>query len=226
MEHIAIEARLRGATVTKGERKRLRRAGQIPAAVFGKGMDAVLVTVEARDLAKVLGSDAGTNTLIDLSLGTQRHLVKLTEVDIDPITRTFQHVGLHKIQANEQQKAVVSVEIIGEPEAVRLGDGLLEQGTLAIEVRSLPDSLPAHLSLDVSALTIGDALHASDVPLPAGVELVSPPDTGIVSLRVARELPSDDLGRDADAEADSNTQATAPNETVAAGGSSEAKPAS
>ncbi|MBC8103424.1 MAG: 50S ribosomal protein L25 [Cytophagales bacterium] len=191
MEHIAIEAKPRHADASKGERKRLRRAGHIPGAVFGKGIEGVLVTVEARDVAKVLASDAGANTLIDLSLGGDRHLVKLTEVEINPLTRDFQHVGLHKIQANEAQKATVPVELTGEPESVRLNEGLLDQAHLTIEVKALPERMVANLFLDVSEMQIGDVKYASDVELPSGIELVSALDTVIVSVKVARELVTD-----------------------------------
>jgi large subunit ribosomal protein L25 len=191
MEHIAIEARTRQANTSKGERNRLRRAGHIPAAVFGKGIDGVLVTIEAKDVAKVLASDAGANTLIDLSLDGARHLVKLAEVEINPLTRNFQHVGLHKISATEPQKATVPVELIGEPEAARLNEGILDQANFTIDVKALPERLATHITLDISEMQIGDVKHASDIALPAGNELLSPEDTVIVSLKVARELVTD-----------------------------------
>jgi large subunit ribosomal protein L25 len=184
MEHIAIEARRRDAAVTKAERKRLRRAGHIPAAVFGKGIEPVLVTVEAKELAKVLQSDAGTNTLIDLSLEGARHLVKLTQVDLDPIARTFLHVGLHKIAANEASKATIPVEIVGEPEEVRTGVAMLEPGASSVDVRCLPEDLVASLTLDVSGMKIGDVRYVSDLSVPPRMEVLSAPDTALVSLHV------------------------------------------
>lgn len=188
MEHIAIEARPRLANTSKGERNRLRRAGHIPAAVFGKGMEGVLVTVEARDVAKVLASDAGANTLIDLSVDGARHLVKLADVDINPITRNFEHIGLHKISANEPQKATVTVELLGEPESVRLNEAILDQAHFTIDVKALPERLATHITLDVSEMQIGDVKHASDIALPSGNELLSAEDTVIVSVKVAREM--------------------------------------
>lgn len=187
MEHIAIEARPRGGTATKGERKRMRREGHIPAAVFGKGIDPVLVTVEARDLAKVLRSEAGQNTLIDLSLGSDRHLVKLTDVELDPIERTFLHVGLHKIAANETTKASIPVEVVGEPEEVRLGIAMLESSAAAVDVKCLPEDLVATLMLDVSDMKIGDVRYVSDLSVPRRIEILSSPDTALVSLHT---LPS------------------------------------
>ena len=184
MEHIAIEARPRDGRATKGELKRQRRMGHIPAAIFGRGTEPALVTVEARELARVLNSDAGKNTLIDLSFGGRRHLVKLAEVDMDPITRVFLHVGLHTIAANEQTKATVPVEIVGEPEEVRTGVALLEVGTQSVEVTSLPEDLVASLTLDVSNMHIGDVLHVSDLKVPERIEVLTAQDAPLVSLHV------------------------------------------
>jgi len=183
MEHIAIEARPRPGNVTKGERNRLRRLGHIPGAVFGKGMDPVMVTVEARDLVRVLHAATGVNTLIDLTVEGGRHLVRLTEVEIDPVHRTLLHVGLHKIAANEAQKATVPIEIVGEPEDVRAGLSLLETGLSQVDVRCLPGDVPSSLTLDVSEMQTGDTRHAADLTLPPRVELLSPADTSIVSVR-------------------------------------------
>ncbi|MES2461236.1 MAG: 50S ribosomal protein L25 [Armatimonadota bacterium] len=188
MEHIAIEAKARQANASKGERNRLRRAGHIPAAVFGKGLENVLVTVEAKDVAKVLASDAGANTLIDLSVEGARHLVKLAEVEIDPLSRNFTHIGLHKILASEPQKATVPVELIGEPEAVKLNDAIVDQAHFTVDIKALPERLATHITLDISEMVIGDVKHASDIELPAGNELLSPSDMVILSVKMARVM--------------------------------------
>lgn len=187
MEHIAIEVKPRSATNSKGERKRLRRAGHIPAAVYGKGIAPTLVSIEARDVSKVMASAAGTNTLIDLTLSGQRHLVTLSELEIEPIGRTLLHVGLHKIAQNVVMKASVPVELIGEPEAVRLGDGRLEtNGNVTVDVKALPEQMPTSLSLDISDMQIGDVQYVSALDLPQGVELVTDTEQPLVSVRVAK----------------------------------------
>ena len=199
MEHIAIEAQPRAAHVSKGVRKQLRRAGHIPAAVFGRGVGTTLVTVEAKDIARVLASNAGQNTLIDLSVGGARHLAKLTEVEIDPISRVLNHVGLHTIQASESQKATVPIELVGEPEAIHMGTGVLESGTLTLDVKALPEKLAPSITVDVSRLNIGDVLYASDVTMPDGHELLTSPDIAIASLHVARQIVSEtELDREED----------------------------
>lgn len=188
MLHIAIEARPRAAGQTKGDRKRMRREGHVLGSVYGKGMDSIPVTVEARDLVRVLSAESGVNTLIDLSLGGKRHLVRLADMDHDPITRSLRHVGLHTIVANEAQKATVPVEIVGEPAAVTSGDGVLELSAQVIDIKALPENMVSSLLLDVSEMQIDDSKHASDLPLPKGFELVSAPDTLLAALRTKRDL--------------------------------------
>lgn len=202
MLHIALEARPRPTTMTKGEQKRLRRLGRIPAAIYGKGMEAVLVTVEARDLARVLSSEAGTNTLVDLTLDGERHLVKMTDVDMDPIARTFRHVGLHKLVGNEMSKATVPIEIVGVPAEVATGDAVLETSMATVDVKGLPENLTSSFILDVSEMKIGDVKHISDVPLPEGFELLSAGDIAVVLVRAAMAAQPEDEAPAAAAEAE------------------------
>ncbi len=109
-------------------------------------------------------------------------------MDLDPIARTFLHVGLHKIAANEASKATIPVEVVGEPEEVRTGLALLEPGASSVEVKYLPEDLVAALTLDVSDLRIGDVRYVSDLPVPPRMEILSAPDTALVSLHVKAAL--------------------------------------
>lgn len=186
MQHIAVRASLRPEGGTKADLKRRRRQGQIPANLFGRGADTRQLLVSASDLIKVMQAEGGVNTLIDLALDAERHLVQLTNVEMDPITRTFRHVGLHKISANEPTTASVPVELVGEPEAVRHSLGVLEPGLTHVDVRSLPDQIPNAFLLDVSAMEIGDVKHVSDLTVPGSVEVLTQPDQALVSLHVSR----------------------------------------
>jgi len=187
MEHMTLEAKPRPENESKGAVKRRRREGQIPANLFGRGMETRLVVLEARDLVRVLQSDAGVNTLIDLNIEGQRHLVKLTNVEMEPVTRTFRHIGLHKLATGETTKATIPIELIGEPDTVSTGVAVLEPNLNAVEVRCLPEKLIASLPLDVSDMQIGDVKHVSDLSFPEGVEVLTQTDLPIVSLHVSRQ---------------------------------------
>jgi large subunit ribosomal protein L25 len=193
MEHIAVTVQPRSERLTKGERKHMRRIGRIPASLYGRGMESQSVLISLQDIARVLSSAAGANTLLDLTIPDSkgRHLVRLTQVEFEPISRRVMHVALHKIQANEPQKSSLPVEMEGEPEPLRLHEGILEVNATHIDVRSLPERTPVNVTVDVSGMAIGDVIYASDIKLPDGVELLSLPETPIVSVRIARDLTAD-----------------------------------
>ena len=206
MEHIAVTARPRATRNTKGEQRQMRLQGHIPAAIYGKGIDAILLTVEAKDVARVLNSEAGVNTLIDLTLDGGRHLVKIDQVDMDPIARTLRHISLHKIARNETTKATIPIELIGTPEDVAAGTAILEPGAVHVDVKCLPEDLVAALTMDVSEMKIGDVRHVSDLQVPRGIEILAPPETSIASVHVAR-APLEDVQETIDAESAEASQA-------------------
>jgi len=186
MQHIAIEVTPRPERLTKGERKQLRKDGNILATVYGKGQESVPVTVKASDLARVFRAETGINTLIDLPLNGKRHVVKMEHVEQDPITHHILHVGLHEIQANEPQKATIAVEIVGEPDAVHTKEGVLELNATTVEVKCLPEQAVTSVVLDVSDMTINDVRRAGDLKLPGGFELLTDPDMMLASLHVLK----------------------------------------
>ena len=186
MEHIAVTARPRPTQVTKGQQRQMRLQGHIPAAIYGKGIDAILLTVEAKDVARVLSSEAGVNTLIDLTLDGGRHLVRIDQVDMDPIARTLRHVSLHKIAGDEMSKATIPIELVGTPEDVATGTAIVEPGATSIDVRCKPDDMVASIQVDISDMKVGDVRHLSDVSLPRGFELITAPETSVASVHVAR----------------------------------------
>jgi ribosomal protein L25, Ctc-form len=186
MEHIAIEVQPRAHHNTKSERKTMRRVGQIPGSLYGKGIDPEPVVIGAKDIARILTSETGTNTLVDLTLEGKKHLVRLTNLEVDPISKALQHVGLQKISARDPQKATIALELEGEPEPVRLNEALLEFSTTSIDIRALPEQLVASLTVDVSGMQVGDVIYASDLKLPNGFELLTSPEAAIVSVKMAK----------------------------------------
>src|SRR5690348_755780 len=124
METIMIEANRREKR-TKGEVKKMRRQGRVLGAVFGRGIQPYLVDVPVRQLVKVLASDTGMNTMIDLTVDGKKSSVMISELDRDPITRGFLHVGFHQINRSEKIHAHVPIRLTGEPEPVRIKEGVL-----------------------------------------------------------------------------------------------------
>lgn len=185
MQTIAIEAKRR-EKAAKGEVKRLRKRGIVPGAVFGRGVEPYLVVVSARNLVQVLSSESGMNTMIDLTIDGKKSSVMISELDRDPITRGFLHVGFHQINRSEKIHARIPIRLVGEPDAVRTREATLDQSLENLEVRALPGDLPPHIEIDVAGLSIGDVVRAADVPANEKLEILTPEDAPIASLHVAR----------------------------------------
>lgn len=164
---IDVSANLRTATGT-GAVNRLRKSGAIPAVVYGRGRDNVNVQVESRAFTKIINHSASDNILVNLQIGDGRQLALVQEVQHDHIKGGIIHVDFHAVNENEDIHAAVPVELVGEPAGQKFG-GLLELLVHALEVHCLPKDLPEKISVDVTHLKVGDAVHVSEVKLPEGV---------------------------------------------------------
>jgi large subunit ribosomal protein L25 len=163
--------------------RKLRREGFVPAVIYGAKYQPVNLQVPSRELDTLLGHAIGENILVDLEIGSDSgktsQLALIQEVQHEPVSGAVVHVDFHAIDMNEAIHANVVVEPSGEANGVRNFGGLLEQLTRTIEVECLPKDLPELISVDVTALNIGDAIHVRDVQLPAGVTARSDADLTI-----------------------------------------------
>jgi large subunit ribosomal protein L25 len=174
---IAAEPRsLRG----KNEARRLRAAGSAPAVVYGTGKDAVAVAVNPKEMVRILRSKTGHNTIFHLAIKDGENTpVMIVDWQRDPVKDTILHIDMKRIDLSVRLVVKVPVHTLGEPEGVKLQGGLHEVITREIEVECLPNEIPEALTIDVSKLTMGQAVRASDVVLPGSVRLVSPPEAVI-----------------------------------------------
>jgi large subunit ribosomal protein L25 len=152
--------------VGKGPTRRLRAQGMIPAAVYGEGGDAVAVAVSARDIANILRSGTGHNTIFKLALpnsNAEPDNVIIKEYQVDPVKGRLLHADLLRLSMTTLTHVNVSVETIGEPPGVKSEGGILELQLREIEVECLPGDIPQALTVDVSNLQIGDHVTVADL---------------------------------------------------------------
>jgi large subunit ribosomal protein L25 len=160
--------------------KSVRARGAVPAVIYGRKSAPANLEVSRRELEALLSHSVGENILVELQIedgakkSTQLSLIQ--EVQHHPIARNILHVDFQAVSASEEITADVSIEATGEADGVKNFGGLLEQSIRSIEVRCLPQNLPELLSVDVSALGIGGAIHIRDLQLPAGVTATGDPD--------------------------------------------------
>ena len=190
MERMSLEAKRRDGLGT-GQVRRLRQTGQIPAVVYGRGVEPTPIAVDARALRGVLHTQAGMNVLIDLAIsdgtaGGRTVMVKAVQRDIFR-KDTILHVDFHTIDLTQTVEAHVPLVFKGTAKGVVDEGGILEIQLRELLVECLPTQIPEHIDVDVSVLGIGDSLHVSDLTLPSEVKVVSEPEQVIATVVAPKE---------------------------------------
>jgi large subunit ribosomal protein L25 len=209
----------------KGPARRLRASGKVPATLYGRGIEAVALAVDARELAHTLSTDAGSNVLIDLKVGSDTHLTMARLLDRDPLRGTIKHVDFLRIARDVAIEVDVPVHFDGESQGVKEG-GVLEHHLWQLHVECLPGNVPERIHIDVSPMVIGDVVRVSDVKPPDGVTLLTGDDEIIVScvvpqvLKLEEEVPEEEVAAEGEEGAvpAEGEEGAAPTEGEAGGG--------
>lgn len=151
-----------------GAVKRLRNTGSTPAVVYGRKVAPLNVQVDTKTFTKILQGSASDNILVSLKLENGEQLALVQEVQHDHLKGGITHVDFHAIAMDEEIHAEVPVEVVGEAPGLKFG-GLVEAIHHTLEVRCLPKDLPEHISVDVSSLELGKAIHVGEIKFPEGV---------------------------------------------------------
>lgn len=158
-----------------------RRAGRIPAVVYGLAEDNQHVTVDARDLGRIFASDTGANTLITLTVDGAEQLVLARQIQRNPVRGGVTHVDFVRVRADEEIQAEVPLRLVGEAAGVVEG-GVLDQVLFSLTVVALPTAIPASFEVDITSLDIGGQLRVEVIASPAGVTVLQDPDTLVASI--------------------------------------------
>lgn len=154
----------------KGGLAALRRSGIIPAILYGKKRQPEKIQVACKNLEKAVATEAGINAIFDLTVdGKNEGVVRIREFQAHPLSRNFIHVDFQAVDLKEKIEVEVPIQIVGKAEGVKLG-GVLEQQRRALLLKCLVTNIPDTISVDVSALQIGQSIHADEIQLPEGVE--------------------------------------------------------
>jgi large subunit ribosomal protein L25 len=162
---VADVGRVKGSA----EARRLRTAGKVPGVLYGHGIDPQSLSVGSRELRAALTSDAGLNALISLDVGGERHLAMARQLQKHPVRRSIDHIDFVIVRRDEVVSAEVNIHLVGEALEVERADGLVEQQMFSLVVHAKPGDIPNAIEVDISELTIGEAIRVGDLTLPAGV---------------------------------------------------------
>lgn len=185
MDELLLTATSGRETGTRSSR-RLRREGQVPAVIYGLGVDPVLISVEWSALRKALTTEAGVNALLQIDVAGERQLSLIKEIQRHPVRRDVVHVDFIRVDPNAEIQVDVPVTLIGEAEKVTQESGMVDQTLFTLSIFSRPDSIPTELTVDISDMEIGGTLQVSDLTLPSGVRTEVEAEESIASALVTR----------------------------------------
>ncbi|HEX2599892.1 MAG TPA: 50S ribosomal protein L25 [Terriglobales bacterium] len=152
------------AAGNKNEARRVRRGGKIPAVVYGAGKNAVSVSVDPRQVSRILHSASGHNTIFDLAVDGERTKAMIVDWQYEPIKGSLLHIDLKRIAMDQKLTVMVPIVLKGEAVGVKQQGGILEQVTREVEIECLPSDIPSQIDADVSELVFGKVMRVSDLP--------------------------------------------------------------
>ena len=168
----------------KNEARRLRQAGRIPAVVYGgAGGGSIAVAVDPKALVRILHSDSGANTLINLTVGGEAPAkVLVKDYLLDPIRHSLLHADFYRVAMDKPITVTVPVVVRGEARGVKVQGGVLDFVMRQVDIECLPGDIPEHLDVDATELVIGDAVRLRDLAMTARWTPVTDPDVMLVHI--------------------------------------------
>jgi len=172
----------------KNDARRTRREGMVPVTLYGGGAETVAAVAPLRDLAAILRSEAGRNTIFTIEVeGVGESEVMFHDRQIDPVKGRLIHADLTRLVKGQKIEVTVPLHLIGEPIGVKEKQGVLEQVIREIDVRCEPRDIPDSLDVDVSNLDVHDTLHVSDIKVAEGIEILTDAELVIATVGIVRE---------------------------------------
>jgi large subunit ribosomal protein L25 len=171
--------------------KALRAGGRIPAVIYGRQAAPQNLEVSAKEMGDLIHHAVSENLLVDLAVkddARPKRLALVQEVQHHPLTGKVLHVDFHEVAENEKVTVLVPLEAIGEAEGVKTDGGTLEHVLFKLKVRGLPKDLPEQLTVDVSHLKIGQAIHLGEIKAPENTEIIGDKHISVISVTAPRTV--------------------------------------
>ena len=174
----------------KNDARRLRARGLVPLTIYGGGGESVSAAAPLRELAAILRTEAGHNSIFTLDIdGVGATEVMFLDRQIDPVRGRLVHADLRRLVRGQKVEVTVPLHLVGDPVGVTDGGGVLEQIAREVEIRCQPRNIPDAINVDVSHLGVHDVLHVSDIPADENIEILDAPETVIATVGIVREEP-------------------------------------
>jgi large subunit ribosomal protein L25 len=161
----------------------VRRAGRVPAILYGPGMDSVALTLEKKDLFSILKSETGENTLFVVSYNSKKKDTMIKELQINPVSDELLHVDLIQIAMDKVIRVAVPIVLVGEAVGVKTDGGFVDFSSREIEVECLPKEIPEQIEVDISELHLHQSVKVGELIAPEGTKITSEEDMVIVLIQ-------------------------------------------
>lgn len=191
MSEFTLNAKVRN-DLGKGASRRLRReANLVPGVIYGAGKEAVSISIESREVAKLLLNDAAYSSILTINLDGNKQDVMMKDLQRHPAKGFVMHADFIRVVAGQKLTALVPVVLLNEDDCVGIkrDGGELFRPAPEVEITCLPKDLPEAIEVDVANLEVGQTIHLSDIKAPAGVEfvvLLAENDQAVVSVNASR----------------------------------------
>ena len=158
-------------------------SGRIPAVVYGAFKDPVSVSVNPRDVTRILRSKTGHNSIFDVDIeGVEKTPVIVADEQYDPIKGNLLHIDLRRIDLTRKLRLHIPVHVSGEAKGVKQQGGVLDVVTKSVEIECIPDDIPDQFDIDVTELMIGNAIRVAGLPVKEGIRILTAGDAVIAHV--------------------------------------------
>jgi large subunit ribosomal protein L25 len=171
----------------KNEARRLRASGRVPAVVYGAKKNTVAVSVDPKQINRILTSESGHNTIFDLQLDGEKSKVMIVDWQYEPIKGKLLHIDLKRIAMDEKIRVTVPIHLVGEAAGVKQQGGILDQVLREVEIECLPGDIPTHIDADVSELVFGTVVRVKDLPHGGSLKFITDEDQAVAHITSVKE---------------------------------------
>lgn len=171
----------------KNEARRLRASGRIPATVYGAKKDPVAVSVDPKQISRILHSETGHNSIFDLKVGDEDAKAMIVDWQYDPLKGNLLHIDLKRIAMDQVMQVSVPIHLVGEAPGVKQQGGILDQVLREVEIECLPGDIPSHIDADVTQLIFGAVLRVADLPQSGSIKFITESNQAVAHITAVKE---------------------------------------
>lgn len=171
----------------KNEARRLRAKGRVPGVIYGAKKASLAVSVDPKQISRILQSESGHNTIFELHLNGEKSQVMIVDWQYDPLKGKLLHIDMKRIAMDERIKVQVPIHLIGEAAGVKQQGGILDQVLREVEIECLPRDIPTHIDADISHLVFGTVLRVADLPHSGSLKFITDANQTVAHITSVKE---------------------------------------